>query len=268
MALVNERVRILGNVCVGPNLYLMTVSSPSIARAIAPGQFVHMKIPGMEGHILRRPFSVYAADAQAGTLDVLYQVVGFGTDHLTIIDEHCGLSDQAELIGPVGRSWEAPAGCKRALLVGGGVGAAPLFMLCQKLVADGVSVDVVLGAQTKDALVCLSRYEETLGHKVACATDDGSFGREGFCTSLVSEALVAAEDAGEGYGYVACCGPEPLMKIVAGLAADHGAPCQVSMEKRMACGVGACLGCMVETVDGKKRSCVDGPVFDAEKVVW
>lgn len=268
MALVNERVRILSNSCVGPNLYLMTVSSPSIAEAIAPGQFVHMKIPGMEGHILRRPFSVYAADVAAGTLDILYQTVGFGTKHLTVIDEHCGLRNDAELIGPVGRNWEAPEGCTRALLVGGGVGAAPLFMLCQKLVSEGVAVDVVLGAQTAGALVCRGRYEETLGHAVACATDDGSFGREGFCTSLVAEALAGAAAAGDPYGYVACCGPEPLMKIVAAQAADAGVPCQISMEKRMACGVGACLSCVVDTVDGKKRSCVDGPVFDAEKVVW
>lgn len=268
MALVNERVRILENECVGPNLYLMTLSSPAIAAAIEPGQFVHTKIPGMEGHVLRRPFSVYAADAAGGTLDVLYQTVGFGTNHLAALaPDVANEIESAELIGPVGRRWQAPAGTQRALLVGGGVGAAPLFMLCQELVGSGVHVDVVLGAQTADALVCLKRYEQLLSRDVRVATDDGTLGREGFCTSLVEEALAAGVD-GKPYQYVACCGPEPLMKIVAGQAADVGVPCQISLEKRMACGVGACLSCVVDTVDGKKRSCVDGPVFDAEKVVW
>ena len=268
MALVNERARILSNGCVGPNLYLMTLSAPAIAAAIEPGQFVHMKIPGMEGHILRRPFSVYAADAAAGTLDVLYQTVGFGTNHLAgLAPEAADAEPQSELIGPVGRRWNAPDGCKRALLVAGGVGAAPLFMLCQELVAAGVHVDVVLGAQTQAALVTLERYQQTVNGSVAVATDDGSFGRAGFCTSLSQEALDAGVD-GQPYDYVACCGPEPLMKIVADQAAQAGVPCQISMEKRMACGVGACLSCVVDTVDGKRRSCVDGPVFDAEKVVW
>ena len=140
MALVNERVRILENECVGPNLYLMTLSSPAIAAAIEPGQFVHMKIPGMEGHVLRRPFSVYAADAAGGTLDVLYQTVGFGTNHLAALaPDVANEIDSAELIGPVGRRWQAPAGTQRALLVGGGVGAAPLFMLCQELVGSGAT---------------------------------------------------------------------------------------------------------------------------------
>ena len=148
------------------------------------------------------------------------------------------------------------------------MGAAPLFMLCERIAASEASVDVVLGAQTKDALVCRERYAALLGGEPRCATDDGTYGRAGFCTSLVEEALAAAAEEGSPYDYVAVCGPEPLMKIVAGLAADAGVRCEVSMEKRMACGIGACLSCVVDTVDGKKRACVDGPVFDARKVVW
>ena len=127
---------------------------------------------------------------------------------------------------------------------------------------------MVLGAQTEAALTCRGRYEALLDEPPRCATDDGSFGREGFCTSLVAEALAEAAEAGEPYDYLAVCGPEPLMKIVAGMAAEAGVPCEVSMEKRMACGVGACLSCVVDTVGGKQRACVDGPVFDARKVVW
>lgn len=267
MALVNERARILSNAKVGPNLYLMTLDAPGIAAAIESGQFVHMKVPGMEAHILRRPFSVYARDAAVGTLEILYQVVGFGSAHMTGLEADGPLAGEVELIGPVGNTWQ-PQGAQRALLVGGGVGAAPLFMLTESLVAAGVRTDVVLGAQTEGALTCRARYEALLDAPPRCATDDGSFGREGFCTSLVAEALAEAADAGEPYDYLAVCGPEPLMKIVAGMAAGAGVPCEVSMEKRMACGVGACLSCVVDTVDGKKRACVDGPVFDAAKVVW
>ena len=177
-------------------------------------------------------------------------------------------------MGPVGRAWQSPADVRRALLVGGGVGAAPLFMLAESLVNAGVRTDVVLGAQTQAALTCRERYEALLAAAPACddaprcATDDGSFGREGFCTSLVEEALADAKAAGEPYDYLAVCGPEPLMRIVAAMAAEAGVPCEVSMERRMACGIGACLSCVVDTTDGKQRACVDGPVFDARKVVW
>ena len=268
MPLVNECARILGNACVGPRLHVVTLESPEIAARIEPGQFVHMKIPNMEDHILRRPFSVFARDAKAGTLDILYQVVGFGTDHMTTLEPGVCV----EMIGPVGHGWSMQKAGSRALLVGGGVGAAPLFMQCEALIASGVDVDVVLGAQTHGALVCLDRYLDAFAEhgceRVRCATDDGSFGRAGFCTSLVEEALEAAEEEGRPYDYVAVCGPEPLMKIVSGIAAGHGVACELSMEKRMACGVGACLSCVVETTAGKRRSCVDGPVFKAEEVVW
>ena len=263
MALVNEAARILSNVDAGPRLHIMTVEAPCIASAIKPGQFVHMRVPRMEAHILRRPFSVYACDPEQGTLDILYQVVGYGTDHMTGLQT----GEECQLIGPVGKTWNPPAE-GRCLLVGGGVGAAPLFMLCQQIVDSPASVEVVLGAQTEAALVCRERYAETLGAEPACATDDGSYGRPGFCTSLVQEALEKAAGEDHPFDYVAVCGPEPLMKIVAGMAADADIRCEVSLEKRMACGVGACLSCVVDTVDGKRRSCVDGPVFDAAKVVW
>ena len=266
MALVNERARILANEEVGPNLYLMELAASHIAASIEPGQFVHMKVPSMEAHILRRPFSVYARDAAAGTLEVLYQSVGFGTDHMTRIEpERAEHLSGAELIGPVGRGWQPPANARRALLVGGGVGAAPLFMLCESLISAGVRTDVVLGAQTEAALTCRGRYEALLDEPPRCATDDGSFGREGFCTSLVAEALAEAAEAGEPYDYLAVCGPEPLMKIVAGMAAEAGVPCEVSMEKRMACGVGACLSCVVDTVGGLSGPAVK-PV--ALRMVW
>lgn len=240
------------------------LARPELARAIAPGQFVHMAIPTLADHILRRPFSIYAADADNGRVEILYQVVGDGTAEMT----RWKPGQATSMIGPIGHGWSVGADVRRVLLVGGGVGAAPLFMLCEQLVEQGVQVDVVLGASTKDALVCHDRYSGVCGRPPKCSTDDGTFGREGFCTTLIEDAIAAAADDGMPYDYGAVCGPEPLMRIASEMMIDAGIRCQVSMEKRMACGVGACLSCVVDTVGGKRRSCVDGPVFDAREVVW
>lgn len=272
--LINEKVELVSNEQLGPRLYLMRVIAPEIANRLLPGQFVHMRIPGIPDHILRRPFSVYAWDTTTGIIDILYQVVGFGTDHMTTLTTQSTQATQIELIGPIGSAWgpaEQGSGvtCKNALIVGGGAGAPAVYMLAKTLLESGCNVDVVLGAATKDALVCLNRYEELLGKKVLAATDDGSFGRAGFCTSLVEECIKnGVGDNHAPYDYVATCGPNPLMHIVANLAADNDVYCEVSTERKMACGVGACLSCVVDTVDGKKRSCVDGPIFDARKVIW
>lgn len=269
VALFDESVRLVANVGAGPNLFVATFEAPRLSEAIAPGQFVHMGIPGMDSHILRRPFSVYRRDRKSETVDILYQTVGFGTKHLAGIDPEGSLADAFSLVGPVGRGWDPPEATSRALLVGGGVGAAPLFMLAESLRNRGVPTTVVLGAQTHAALACETSYLELLGEEdVRCATDDGSYGRAGFCTSLVTEALDEASEAGSPFDYVAVCGPEPLMRIVAKEAQGRSVACEVSMERRMACGIGACLSCVVETTGGKKRSCVDGPVFVGEEVAW
>ena len=260
--LVNEHAQMLSNEQVGPRLHLMVLEAPEIAGAILPGQFVHMKLPDLEAHILRRPFSVYARDKAAGTIDILYQEVGSVTKLMPGMQ-----GGTVEVIGPVGNTWNAE--CAHALLVGGGVGSAPLFMLAEALKEAGTPFDVVLGAQTRDALVARSRYADLMQCEPCCATDDGSFGRAGFCTSLVEERLAQGCIAdGAAYDFLAVCGPEPLMRIVAKMGADAGVRTQVSMEKRMACGIGACLSCVVDTTGGKKRSCVDGPIFDAQEVVW
>ena len=268
-SLVNETAQLVANDEVGPRLHLLTLEAPAICAALACGQFVHMRVPGAEEHVLRRPFSVYARDTAAGTIDILYQEVGSLTRYLPGMPAR-----EVELIGPVGASWSGPAlcgrgECARALLVGGGVGAAPLYMLAEELAGVGCALDVVLGAQTRAALVTRWRYEALLAREPYCATDDGSYGRAGFCTSLAQERLQAGCSAdGAPYDYLAVCGPEPLMRIVAGMGAAAGVYTEVSLEKRMACGIGACLSCVVDTVGGKRRSCVDGPIFDASKVVW
>ena len=256
----NECATIVANERVADGLFVMTVQAPDLAAQVQPGQFAHVRIPGMDDHILRRPFSIYASDAGAGTVDILYQVVGFGTAHLAKLERGAKL----DAIGPVGFGWSIPDGAASALVVAGGVGAAPLFMLTQRLAVQGVDTIAVLGAQTADSLVCRARYESVLGaDRVRCSTDDGSLGFHGFATPVAERVL-----AERSCDIVYTCGPEPLMRGVAAAAAAAGSACQVSLERRMACGIGACLSCVVETTGGKKRACVDGPVFDADEVVW
>ena len=267
--LLDENGTILENRQAGPGLFLMALRSEKIAQAVLAGQFVHMRVPGMEGHILRRPFSVYAASPSTGTIEILYQTVGFGTRRMAALAP----GEAVDMIGPIGSTWRLAYGAGHALLVAGGVGAAPLFMLAEGLVAKGIPVTAVLGAQTKDALVCYGRYGALLsgqagqagpgGPALYAATDDGSLGHRGLCTDVAAGLL----DAGP-YDYVAACGPEAMMRVVAGLAQKASVPCEVSLERRMACGIGACLSCVVETRGGMRRACVDGPVFDAREVVF
>lgn len=266
MQLFDETAEVVGNVRLSERLYLMGVYAPLTAEAIKPGQFVHMTIDNTRGHILRRPFSVYAADPVKGIVDILYQVVGFGTDAMTAWEPGHAL----DMISPIGRGWRYPAGTEHALLVGGGVGAAPLFMLCKDLVGRRIATDVVLGAQTADDLVCRGRFESLASDllRLSYATDDGTLGRPGFCTSLVEDALAAMSMTESAYDYIAVCGPEPLMKAVARMAADANVICEASLERRMACGIGACLSCVVETRGGKRRACVDGPVFETREILW
>ena len=252
-----EEARVLLNENVGPRLYEIVLEAPVTAQAVQPGQFIHMLIPGYEAHILRRPFSVYKADIEKGTITVLYQTVGAGTQFMTTIEPGAMFN----IMGTMGHGWQAVDG--KVLIVGGGVGAAPLFLFAESLAKAGHPFNVVLGAQTESMLTTRESYAELLGHEPIIATDDGSLGHHGFCTDPVREALATGE-----YTAVYCCGPTPLMHAVATIADEAGVDCWISMEKRMACGIGACLSCVVDTVDGKRRSCVDGPVFNAKDVVW
>lgn len=274
IALSDHSAVVIGNVQVDDRLYIMELqmgpsdgpaeSTGGLAACIKPGQFVHMSIPTLPNHILRRPFSIYAVDAEHDRVEILYQAVGAGTAEMTkwLPGQRC------TMIGPIGRGWTAPERASRVLLVGAGVGAAPLFMLYEELAARGLDVEVVLGATSASALVCKDRYCSVCGCEPNISTDDGTLGYKGFCTEVAADLIDAAAAAGDPFDQVYVCGPEPVMRIVSAKCADAGLPCQVSLEKRMACGIGACLSCVVNTTSGKKRSCVDGPVFDAKEVLW
>jgi dihydroorotate dehydrogenase electron transfer subunit len=167
-----------------------------------------------------------------------------------------------DAIGPLGTGWSVPDGTAHALLVAGGLGAAPLGMLAERLAARGVAVSIAQGAPTAERLVARELFE-SVARRVEVATDDGSAGEQGLVTVVIGRLL--AQDRPD---VVYVCGPEAMARAVAAQSAEARVPCQVSLERLMACGVGACLSCVVTTTAGRKRACVDGPVFDAGEVCW
>ncbi|MDZ4654445.1 MAG: dihydroorotate dehydrogenase electron transfer subunit [Coriobacteriia bacterium] len=251
-----ERVTVLANDRVAEGVGLVVFEAPRVARSVRPGQFVHLRIAEGADFILRRPFSVHRA--QGERLEILYQVLGVGTRALSLA-EH---GDVMDLIGPLGHGWEMPEGTSHALLVCGGLGAAPMGMLATELAEKGVAVTVAQGAPTAERLVARELLAD-VARRHEIATDDGSAGTHGFVTALVKPLI-----AGDRPDVVYVCGPEAMQRIVAGQASAAGVDCQVSLERLMGCGIGACLSCVVSTVQGQKRACVDGPVFRADEVLW
>ncbi len=254
---VLERVRVIANEQVTTGVGLITLHAPVCAASVQPGQFVHLRVTHASDLVLRRPFSVHRASGER--IEILYQVLGEGT--LRLAEKPAG-DESMDLLGPLGHGWEVPSGALHALLVAGGLGAAPLGMLAEKLAEAGVAAVVAAGAPSAERLVARELFE-AVARRVEVATDDGSAGECGFVTA-VTERLLAEQ----AFDVVYCCGPEAMQRIVAAQAAFADVACQVSLERLMACGIGACLSCVVSTTDGRKRACVDGPVFDAKEVLW
>ena len=218
---------------------------------ILPGQFAEVRVDKSFTTYLRRPFSIHAVDVDQNTISFLVKQLGEGTHKLGTL----AAGELVNIIYPLGHGFKFPTG-DRALLVGGGCGVAPLLMLAKYLYEKGISITTLMGGRNTEDILQPEEYQK-LG-EVLITTDDGTSGEKGMVTdhSLFRESLL-------GYSQVYACGPEPMMKAVAAIAADQGIPCQVSLENTMACGIGVCLCCVVETLDGNKCVCTEGPVFDA-----
>ena len=252
---VLERVTVVANDRVSEGVGLLQLDAPRIASSVHAGQFIHLRIATGADFILRRPFAVHRRNGEA--IEVLYRVLGRGTREL----ESRRAGEVMDAIGPLGRGWE-PGEVSRALLVAGGIGAAPLGMLAEDLAARGVAVSVALGAPSEERLVARGLFEQ-VARRVGVVTEDGSVGERGLVTALTERWLKQ-----ETFDVVCACGPEGMSRAVAGQSRSARVPCLVSLERLMACGVGACLSCVVSTTHGLKKACKHGPVFDAEEVVW
>lgn len=251
---------------VGPGIYYLQIKAVSIAREAEPGQFVHVRCTQGTDPLLRRPFSLHEIDSDRGIISLLYQVRGKGTKWLTGHQAN----DPVDLMGPLGRGFRIVDGISKAILVGGGIGMAPLLPLAQAFRSKGVEVLAFLGAASRGGLrgglVRLEAYETSTTF-LGLATDDGSMGYHGVVTDLLPTHLEKGGTA------VYACGPDGMMRAVAQLAAKYNVPCQVSLDKYMACGAGACMGCVCKRKDSRgeityARVCTEGPVFDAREVYF
>ena len=237
--------------------YDVTVAAPQMAALAKTGQFAQIRC---EGFSLRRPISICDMDPQKGTLRFVFEVRGEGTAWMATVEE----GETLDILGPLGRGFEITDGAKRAVFVGGGIGTPPLLSGAR---VYGKNATVILGFRTADAVILADDFEKA-GARVMLSTDDGTAGHPGMVTDLLLERL------GQGpCDVIYACGPKPMLKAVAGLALERGIPCKVSLEERMACGVGACLGCACKTKTPKggeryAQVCKNGPVFDAKEVVW
>ncbi len=212
----------------------------------APGQFVNIKLDGL---YLRRPISV--CDVCGDCLTIIYKVVGKGTEQMS----RMGAGEQLDLLTGLGNGYDLSLSGNNPVLLGGGVGVPPMYLLAKELLKQGKKVSVILGFNTVSEIFYEEEFRK-LGCDVTVTTVDGSYGTKGFVTT----ALEKME-----YSYFYTCGPEPMLKAVYKASATSG---QMSFEKRMGCGFGACMGCSCKTITGYKRICKEGPVMKKEEILW
>ncbi len=249
--------RVVENKEITRDIFRLTLFAPAVARESKPGQFVHLQCGVNQSYILRRPFSVHQT-VGVDAFDVLIRVVGDGTKWLAARRP----KDSVNLIGPLGRGFTIGAELKRALIVAGGMGVAPLVFLALKLAEEKVKVYTVMGAASKDQLLDFMDLKR-LTRKIAVSTDDGSQGHKGLVTDILGKEIEEADP-----DVVFACGPLAMLRAVAGISRRYSTSCQMSLEARMACGVGACLGCTVGAKDNYLKVCSDGPVFDTQELGW
>lgn len=260
---LHARCEVLATRRVG-SYWSVTFVAPELASRSQPGQFVSLGVD-LDGAVLRRAFSIAGITQRgpwSGTVEVVFDVVGRGTDWLARRTKH----DVVDVVGPLGRPFPLPAQPVSCLLVGGGYGGAPLLFLAERLQAEGLRVDMVLGAATAQRVYNPIEVKR-LSTNASFTTEDGSLGVTGRVTDVLDH---AADRAGSGVVYG--CGPMPMLAAVANWARDRGLPSQMAVEEDMACGTGVCWTCVVP-VQRKhgvrnERACAEGPVFNGARVQW
>ena len=265
----NIKVQILSKEEVAPNIFLIKLSAPSVAQDALPGQFIHIKCSKDNYPLLRRPISIHRIDKEKGEFYILFQVKGTGTNLLT----QRAVGDDLDIMGPIGNGFTIYPESKKIIIVGGGIGIAPLLALAEKSLAEGKELRVLVGASKKE-MVISEESIKNLGAKVEVATDDGSYMYKGLVTDLLEKTIKEGWLADQ----VFACGPKPMLRKVADITSRANIYCQVSLEERMGCGIGACMTCVCKIKIKEKqtdredyqykRVCIDGPIFDASEVIW
>ena len=244
--------RLISSKQLTPTIYDFRLQNEQLASLTKPGQFVQILVPGKT---LRRPISV--CDVEGDIIRLVFEVRGEGTELLS----HTKVGENINIIAPLGKGFTLDPD-KKTIFIGGGIGVPPMLYSAKQC---GKNATVINGFRNKDAVILSEDFERSVS-KLIVTTDDGSFGIHGFVTQPLSELIDQAE-------MICACGPMPMLKNIAKMAHEKNVPCQVSLEQRMACGVGACLGCAVAVRDENGREvyrhvCKDGPVFSSEEVVF
>jgi len=248
--MIQNTFTVCSNRALTDSVYRMVLEGPLEGAITAPGQFVNLKLPG---YYLRPPISV--CDWTDDTLTLIYKVVGHGTEAMAATP----VGESFDLLAGLGNGFDPSLSGDTPLLVGGGVGIPPLYGLCKALLAEGKTPGVILGFNTAEEIFLQEDFETLLegtGGSVCVTTVDGSAGTKGFVTDVMK---------GLDYSFFYTCGPMPMFRAIESVAATSG---QYSFEERMGCGFGACMGCSIQTKNGNKRVCKDGPVLMREEIIW
>ena len=260
---------VLHNTRLSDDYSVLALDAPAIGAAAQPGQFVMVKPSRGLDPLLRRPFSIFeilrGADGSPRGITIFNKRIGTGTALLYEVERGARIA----VLGPLGRPFEPVDPPAEGWMVAGGVGLAPFVTLAEALLARGSAATLFYGARRAQDLHGIDIFEK-LGVRLVCSTEDGSRGERGFITAPLHAAL---SEAGAHDVRVYACGPTPMMRATAQVAAGHGRRCDVSLEQVMGCGLGGCYSCVVPArepggVPHHTRSCIDGPVFDASRIVW
>lgn len=248
--MIQNTFTICSNRALTDTVYRMVLEGPLEGSITAPGQFVNLKLPG---YYLRRPISV--CEWTEDTVTLIYKVVGHGTEAMAATP----VGESFDLLAGLGNGFNTALSGDAPLLIGGGVGIPPLYGLCKALLAEGKSPSVILGFNTAEEIFLKEEFEELLkdtNGSVYVTTVDGSAGTKGFVTDVMKDL---------DYTFFYTCGPMPMFRAIESVAKTSG---QYSFEERMGCGFGACMGCSIQTKEGNKRVCKDGPVLMREEILW
>lgn len=256
MRYTQGKYQVIEKKALAKDIFSMVILCPDVAAAARPGQFVHI-LP--EGSTLRRPISICSIDKKKGTLRIVFIVKGDGTKKIAKINE----GSLIDMIGPLGQGFTVDSSHSKVVLVGGGIGTPPMLPLAE---IYGEKAVVISGFRSAEAVILQEDFRSTGAETILC-TDDGSTGIKGFVTQPLEEILKEG-----GVDAVMTCGPSPMLKNIAALCEKYNVYCEVSLEERMGCGIGACLVCACKTKIGDEENfvhvCRNGPVFDSKEVVW
>ena len=247
---------ILSRKTLAKEIYDLTILCPDVAEIAKAGQFVNVKA---EGFMLRRPISICSINKEKGTIRIIFEVRGEGTKVMSGLDQ----GDMIDIVAPLGGGSFRLDEYKTAVIIGGGIGVPPMLAVAEKFGANGT----VISGFRNAAAVILQEDFKAVGSETILCTDDGSAGKKGFVTDALNEVLKNKKPE-----VIYACGPKIMLKKIVEIARTQGIPCQVSLEERMGCGVGACLVCACRTIrDGGEyyaHVCKDGPVFDSQEVIF